>query len=172
MTEKQNSEDNELTEEELLEKMIAEEEAAKADEEVAPVVEDVPLLDEESQDVIFDEGAQEETSEDEPESDAPTTEEQPPAIPEVLEQPPAPAAPASSVPEAVVTTPSGLKFGWQQAPAKEYPGTMHCNHIGIVAAKQQVRYQEIGDEWACTCGQVFEIILNTGGKKTLKAKQD
>lgn len=95
-----------------------------------------------------------------------------PEVPTPEEAPAAVVAPAAVDPTAVETTQSGLKFGWQQPAAKEYPGTMHCSHIGTVAARQQLRYQNIGDTWACTCGQIFEVVLNTGGKKILKEKKD
>lgn len=161
---------SELTEEEQLEQMIAEEEAAKNDPPSETFEDELPAHIEESmQDPDY--AAAEATLAGDPDDSKKKGKHQEGVNPDGEQPPMPPVAPAAVDPAAVETTASGLKFGWQQPPAKEYPSTMHCSHIGTVAAKQQVKFQEIGDTWVCTCGDEFVIALNTGGKKILKAKK-
>lgn len=89
----------------------------------------------------------------------------------VVEEPPAPpAAPAAVDPTAVETTESGLKFGWQQEASRPEKDTAPCMHTGVFQARQQVAAHEVGHEWACPCGVLFEVVINAGDKKTLKEK--
>lgn len=83
-----------------------------------------------------------------------------------------PAMPATPVDPAVVeTTPAGLKFGWQQPPVKAPKTPEACLHMAQVQARKQLAYQEVGHEWVCTCGTIFEVVVNAGGKKTLKERK-
>lgn len=90
-----------------------------------------------------------------------------PQVPTEDETPVVPIAPAAVDATAVGTTETGLKYGWQDAPIVEPVEEEICYHMGIVQARKQIPQHELGHEWACTCGQVFKVILNTGGKKVL-----
>jgi hypothetical protein len=79
-----------------------------------------------------------------------------------------PKAPASDFPAAVETTASGLKFGWQQPPVSVSPALDICVHMGIVQARKQLPNHAVGHQWVCTCGKLFVVILNAGGKKTFQ----
>lgn len=165
MTDK-NNEENEKTEEELLEEMIAEEEAAKSEtSEEETESEDRSSDPEPPEDEVTEESEGTVITKDDGKirSDAISS--------QVISADLVPGGPISAnlVTGGMITA-SAPAFGWQQPPSKPYPGTMHCAHIGTVAAKQQLRFQAIGDTWVCTCGDEFEIVLNTAGKKILKAK--
>lgn len=106
---------------------------------------------------------------EEPEAEAAAA---PPAQqPEVLppdHAPKMPKAPASDFPAAVETTASGLKYGWQQPPTATSPVLDVCVHMGIVQARKQLPNHAVGHQWVCTCGKLFVVILNAGGKKTFQ----
>jgi hypothetical protein len=143
----------ELTEEQQLEQMIAEEEAQRG--LTNAVVDDVQELDEksaamnEAADVVHGE-SEVESSEENSEEPAPGDEEQPP----------------TDVETAVVSA----AFGWQQAPSRPYARPANCIHIGRVVAQKELPHQAVGDEWICTCGTSFDVVLNTAGKKVLKQR--
>lgn len=90
---------------------------------------------------------------------------------ETLPPPPPAPIPAGPIdPTAVETTESGLKYGWQQEPTRPEKDTAPCMHTGIFQARQQVASHALGHEWVCSCGTTFEVVLNSGAKKTLKEK--
>jgi hypothetical protein len=102
----------------------------------------------------------------------PSQDFEPPTEIPVEELPTQPQAPGSAVGGDAVTTVGDVKFGWQDPPIeKEKPPAM-CYHIGTVAAKSQLKEHAIGHEWVCTCGTVFVVTINAGGKKTLVEKTE
>lgn len=135
------TEQTEKTEDELLLEMMAEEDAAALEQELA--------------------------AEDELEGET----EDGPRQPTADEIPPVPVAPAALDPAAVETTPSGLKFGWQQPRVRGIEAVDDCFHMALVQARNQVQFQDVGHEWVCTCGAIFDVVMNAGGKKTLKKRE-
>lgn len=111
--------------------------------------------------------ADEAAATEEPEGDIPT-----PAHPEPEEYPEPIIAPAAIDPTAVDTVIGGKKFGWQDEPNRPFSSPEVCVHIGVVSARAQIVAHDVGHEWICTCGQVFVVTINTGGKKTLTPKED
>jgi hypothetical protein len=152
----------ELTEEQQLEQMIAEEEAQRG--LTNAVVDDVQELDEksaamnEAADVVHGESEVESSEENSEEEVLPEPDEEP--APGDEEQPP------TDVETAVVSA----AFGWQQAPSRPYARPANCIHIGRVVAQKELPHQAVGDEWICTCGTSFDVVLNTAGKKVLKQR--
>ena len=113
---------------------------------------------------------------DEPTSGRP----QPPTLPDAVrpERPtPPPFDPAAIGPDAIQTV-AGRKFGWQQprnpAPVPEDPDT--CAHTALVGARAMLKADpdsySVGDEWLCTCGQVFVVTIGDAGNKILKEKDE
>lgn len=100
---------------------------------------------------------------------------QPPSLPtpeEIESQIPLD-APEAVDPAAVetVSTPEGdKKYGWQEPADKDFTPKDPCVHMGIVQARKQIVNHELGHEWVCTCGTIFELTLNKGGKATLSEK--
>ena len=82
----------------------------------------------------------------------------------------APAAIDATAVETVMTVEGEKKYGWQQEPIKPELVAEPCFHTGIVQARKQVPAYEIGHEWICTCGTIFVVHVNRGGKKTLIEK--
>lgn len=162
-------EQNNKTDDELLEEMIAAEEgetfADELDDHIAESMKDpeyaaaeVPPLTEDP--------TEESSSRKQPAKPQPALNE--PQIPTPEEEPNVPNAPAAVEATAVETTPSGKKFGWQQAPVRDARPAEPCSHMGIVQARKQIANQDIGHEWVCTCGTEFVVSLNSSGKKILK----
>ncbi len=96
--------------------------------------------------------------------------DQTPRQPDPEEIPEKPDAPAAIDPTAVITTVTGKKYGWQNEPVRIIPNPQACAHVGTIAARAELIVHDIGHEWVCACGQIFEVVINTGGKKTLKEK--
>lgn len=94
----------------------------------------------------------------------------PPEHPTPEELPDPVIAPAAIDPAAVETTESGLKYGWQQKATRPEKDKEPCQHTGIFQARRQIAAHEIGHEWACTCGTLFEVVMSAGDKKVLKEK--
>lgn len=140
--------ENEKTEDELLEEMLAEEEAANSDPDA---------------DILGDTDTPAYGSEpgEDPGDDSPQ-------LPTPEEEPVIPEAPAAVDPTAVETTASGKKFGWQQAPVRDTAPHEPCAHMGIVQARKQVPNQDPGHTWVCTCGTEFVVAINSSQKKILK----
>lgn len=44
--------------------------------------------------------------------------------------------------------------------------------MGRMAAVLQTSQYALGTEWICTCGQVFVVAINMGGKRTLLKPED
>lgn len=84
-----------------------------------------------------------------------------------VEVPTAPAAIDATAVETVMTVEGEKKYGWQQKPIKPELVAEPCFHTGIVQARKHVPAYEIGHEWICTCGTIFVVHVNRGGKKTL-----
>ena len=80
-----------------------------------------------------------------------------------------PEAPASVGADAVSSV-GEVKYGWQDAPIPSDEPMAMCYHIGTVSAKAQLKHHPVGHEWVCTCGTVFVVKINSGGKKTLAEK--
>ena len=94
----------------------------------------------------------------------------PPQPPNHGDHQPPPNAPMAVDPTAVGTTDSGLKVGWQHAAVREPKVPGPCSHMGLVQARIQVPEHDLGHEWVCPCGTVFEVAMNSGDKKVLKEK--
>lgn len=62
--------------------------------------------------------------------------------------------------------------GWQSDPLPVTEWSAPCVHMGQLRAALQVVRYPLGAEWICTCGQVFVVAINAGGKRTLQQKAD
>lgn len=101
-----------------------------------------------------------------------TTDVPQPTVPAPGDYPEIPVAPAAIDPIAVENVPVEKKFGWQDEPNRPIPTPQACAHIATVSARTQLVVHDVGHEWICTCGQVFVLTINTGGKKTLTPKEE
>lgn len=101
---------------------------------------------------------------------APTPVPKPPKVKLENNTPQVPAVEEKSAavpPAAVGTT---FKYGWQQPAVRALLDPEPCFHMGIVQARKQIVEHELGHEWVCSCGDVFEVVLNLADKKVLLEK--
>jgi len=64
------------------------------------------------------------------------------------------------------------KAGWQTDPLPKSEFEIPCPHVGRTVASFQAKRYPLGAEWVCTCGQIFVVAINAGGKKTLRSQDD
>lgn len=62
--------------------------------------------------------------------------------------------------------------GWQVPPLAAEELEISCPHIGRIVASLQSALYPLGAEWVCTCGQIFVVAVNKGGKRTLRKQED
>ncbi len=143
----ESSETTEKSEDELLEEMLAEE--AAENDETQDEYEDVERPDPEPD--IYDAVA--EFRDRNPEETDVETE-----APEEIE-------PSADVETDEVD--NSVKLGWLDAPVRDVVKARDCLHLANVQARQEMPNHDLGHRWACTCGTVFTIVLNSSAKKAL-----
>lgn len=80
--------------------------------------------------------------------------------------------PRDTLPDASQLPEEKPKVGWQTDPIPAKELKIPCPHIGRTIAALQVELYPLGAEWVCTCGQIFVVAVNKGGKRTLRKQED